>query len=957
MNRKQRIHMIVQVLFAPFTCDPFLGSDPLLKKVQAYNDLKNGSAESYELLEKKYNAARKSFLRVLQGKITPDRISELSEIAENFYPEEKLGKYLEMEFSEIPDPLVRQREETLERSYILSLVELSGQMLRFEDGQVTLCTTNPFSIRGQKQELSPIYQTELWSEMSRGISPDAVIAAYFVHCGIKKPDLLQYVSENIVLGTIPLLQILKRGTAETHLHMSAGMSYMAIWKAVTDLAGYSPRKSRSSMYSQFQREQQELYTNLLGAGMLRLMFAYYLLEKREPEQENFFRLFCEGDAFPDEKLLLCSILDGQEKGRANTEFFRHFERNAPLVLENAAAHYRLNWSSHALDILEKSDFWKPYRQIQTEPELILLYLAVRHIKNRPEDRTFARFFLFYLRTKNQYFSDKMQTVGTNGLSAFREYFHRATHSLAKLQLADRDTLKEVYKAAFRNQLRCRTLQKLEIKVPPPHTGDPRQERRSLMRQIKEIIDAFCEVAAEKMEKSQVEGWSMDSKLPAFGIVYHLLRSDHYLVDFQGCWANPEGQEPGDRISSIRREAASVMHQLQNLLYTIPGLSGLVVGVDAAGEEIYSEPWIYAPVYRALRDPQKIWSEQEAMTWPVQELGFTYHVGEDYHHILSGLRHIDEVREHFGYRPGDRIGHGLALLVDMDEWIANNAVVYIPQIEYFENLLWMWSLCNQYHSGLAPYLPAIQHEIMDCAALIYGHVSGITPYMLWRAYQKKFEDVNPEYCRQMKQFYLSDEEDCVCPDLPQLQSFCALCGKYPRRHAPLDLEWTEDKLLLTHYCPVYRQHYRKPYCVYTGKEKAELYHAVQAYVRREIQNAGICVEINPSSNLTIGDLSSFHDYPITRLSGASGNGGDAAIRVSINSDDPLIFNTNIENEFAIVYNSLTDQGVSPKNALDWIDQVRQNGLDSSFVRYTITDPAEYLSRLQEVSQELKDELNG
>src|SRR5699024_4684537 len=103
---------------------------------------------------------------------------------------------------------------------------------------------------------------------------------------------------------------------------------------------------------------------------------------------------------------------------------------------------------------------------------------------------------------------------------------------------------------------------------------------------------------------------------------------------------------------------------------------------------------------------------------------------------------------------------------------------------------------------------------------------------------------------------------------------------------------------------YRQHYRKPYCVYTGKEKAELYHAVQAYVRREIQNAGICVEINPSSNLTIGDLSSFHDYPITRLSGASGNGGDAAIRISINSDDPLIFNTNIENEFAIVYNSLT-----------------------------------------------------
>lgn len=956
MNRKQRIHMIVQVLFAPFTCDPFLHSDPLLEKVQAYNALKNSSADERYLKEKNYKQARKKFLRVLQHKISPDRISELSEIAESFYPEEKLGEYLQDTFAEISDLTIRQREENLERSYILMLIRLAGQMLQFEDGRITLCTTNPFSIRGQKQELSPVYQTELWSEMARGIAPDAVIAAYFVYCGIDSSFQLKYASENIVLSTIPLLQVLERGTAETHLHMSAGMSYMSIWKAVTDLAGYSPRNNHSSMYSQFQRKEQELYTNLLGAGMLRLMFVYYLLGVEERDQRDFFQLFCDGDEFPDEKQLLFSILDGQKTGETNTDFFYYFSKNALFILKRATEHYELEWSKYTLDILEKSNLWHPYRNKQMEPELVLLYLAIRYIKSRPKDRTFAHFFLFYLRVKNQYFSDKMQTMGLNGLSAFREYFHKATHSLAELHFADRGTLKEVYKAAFRNQLRCRSLQKLEVKVPPPHAGNGEYERRSLMRQIKGIVDAFCEVATEDVENNHGNGWTSDNNLPAVGIVYHLLRSDHYLIDFRGCWANPEGDEPADRISRIRREAASVLYELQDLLYTVPGLSGLVVGVDAAGEEIYSEPWIYAPVYRALRAPGNVHPVHKTTAMPVQELGFTYHVGEDYHHILSGLRHIDEVREHFGYRSGDRIGHGLALLVDIDEWISNNAVVYIPQIEYFENLLWMWSLCNQYHSGLAQYLPAIQQEIMDCAVIIYGHVSGITPYMLWRAYQKKFDDISPEYCRQMKRLYLSEGEDCACLDLPQLQRFCALCCKCPRQQPTMDLEWTEHKLLLTHYCPVYREHYRKPYCVYTGKEKAELYHAVQAYVRKKIQSAGICVEINPSSNLTIGDLSSFHDYPITQLSGAAGNDGNATVRISINSDDPLIFNTNIENEFAIVYNALTDQGFSPKKALDWIDQVRQNGLDSSFIRYVVTNPKAYLNSLRQLSQELDENLN-
>ena len=43
---------------------------------------------------------------------------------------------------------------------------------------------------------------------------------------------------------------------------------------------------------------------------------------------------------------------------------------------------------------------------------------------------------------------------------------------------------------------------------------------------------------------------------------------------------------------------------------------------------------------------------------IQNMGFTYHVGEDFRHIASGLRHVDEVIENFHYKAGDRLGHAI-----------------------------------------------------------------------------------------------------------------------------------------------------------------------------------------------------------------------------------------------------------------------------------------------------------
>ena len=241
-----------------------------------------------------------------------------------------------------------------------------------------------------------------------------------------------------------------------------------------------------------------------------------------------------------------------------------------------------------------------------------------------------------------------------------------------------------------------------------------------------------------------------------------------------CWAWPEEQRPADYVSRIRRQSVRFLDALHSLLQDISGLSEFVVGLDAASEELYAAPWVYAPVYRAARNRMNTYPLQLSNGAPMQNLGLTYHVGEDYHHVLSGLRHIDEVLTYFGYKAGDRIGHGLVLQLDMEEWIYDHEVVSLPIMEYLENLLWVWALCGQRGSELAGYVPQLEQEVMRTAEKLYGSAFGLTPYTLWSAYQAKFQLLSPALCDAMAQTYLmAPETDQTFLQVSAQRSFCAL----------------------------------------------------------------------------------------------------------------------------------------------------------------------------------------
>lgn len=111
-----------------------------------------------------------------------------------------------------------------------------------------------------------------------------------------------------------------------------------------------------------------------------------------------------------------------------------------------------------------------------------------------------------------------------------------------------------------------------------------------------------------------------------------------------------------------------------------------IGIDGAGNELYARPEVFAPTFKNLR---KVFKEEFK-----KELKFTFHAGEDFIHIISGIRYIYESIIFLDMREYDRIGHATALGIKPKFWrekLNNNLV--ISKGEWLDNLIFLNHFLN------------------------------------------------------------------------------------------------------------------------------------------------------------------------------------------------------------------------------------------------------------------------
>ena len=146
-----------------------------------------------------------------------------------------------------------------------------------------------------------------------------------------------------------------------------------------------------------------------------------------------------------------------------------------------------------------------------------------------------------------------------------------------------------------------------------------------------------------------------------------------------------------------------------------------------------------------------------------------------------------------------------------------------------------------------------------------------------------------------------------------------------------LFWDDKGLAHSYHCKCYLERMYEVIQVKVEESELSLIKECQKYVRDKISRNGIVVETNPTSNLSISDIERLFEHYILELNqkGLESAKGDGLI-LTVNSDDPAVFNTSTSNELAYMFYLLLDKGYSRDTILQWINKVRQWGVDTSFV---------------------------
>lgn len=398
----------------------------------------------------------------------------------------------------------------------------------------------------------------------------------------------------------------------------------------------------------------------------------------------------------------------------------------------------------------------------------------------------------------------------------------------------------------------------------------------------------------------------------------------------------------------------------------PYCADRIRGIDAANMEIGCGPEVFAQVFRFLSSHTVGLKVDGKICVP--QLRVTYHVGEDFLDLVSGLRAIDEAVHFLGMRCGDRIGHALALGLDAQSWYAaKNNRILISQQEYLDNVAWMYHILVAFNvpeqeraksflkKEFEYYFQIVYRNAIDQSTLEIIRKKACDYYegTEWeKYYSRRTYDFNIEnYYSSWKlrgddpQLYQRGffENQEILRSSRRYWSYYAINRNFPQRQKQRYFQEIGMLYYCYHYNMDVRREGEKPIEKKISKEFVQCVQAIQWEIQKRIAKGGISVETNPSSNYLIGTFKSYDKHPILQFynKGLVENSEELRrcpqIDVSINTDDAGIFATSLENEYAYMALALEkarDKDGNPmykkKNIYTWIDNIRKMGLDQSFL---------------------------
>ncbi|HEV7404598.1 MAG TPA: hypothetical protein VGO11_16780 [Chthoniobacteraceae bacterium] len=682
--------------------------------------------------------------------------------------------------------------------------------------------------------------------------------------------------------------LLESGFAEMHLHIGAGLNFSQLWLLAMVRAGEPALKANA-----FATPGAELNGGadfapwILRAALARRLIVEFLSTNSRHET---FGDWLQRVALPEtadrmgpgDALMLAGALEDLRRGRLGCPGWAYASlQSIYRQLRGPEAEERDLRSLPAIN-----------PDIDGTSELVLVKRVLDTLRLR-NDPTLATLFWQMVRVRGLFYRHIVQRPMTRGLLWFVRFYGRSSPSRQNA------SMEKLLACAAELNGRGRGLRSLEIRTAPWAHG-------AQMRQMVDGLDAAARSWTLPPARGAME-WNGNPL--ELGLVFHFTKGRGGgagegvpKAHWRGSHAdpcpgreNPNGLRYAHWFNEKRREARA----LSWLLTSFPLSLGIFRGVDVCTDELGVPTWVVKPLLEHVRRASRVASASLAQFCGrhLPPLHQTIHAGEDFVHLQTGLRNVDEVVEKLGLGEGDRIGHGVALGIDPADWAVRAGRLLVAREDRLADLVWEWA---GYGSGACVAPPGR-------ASYIEREIAVLS--------ERMFDQARPPRELERLMLQLCNEWDLYAVGFPEA----------PRRGAD-----AEPRTLLHRFLTDAKVFERGREQVWVDPAgEVETLRELQRCVRRKVAARRIAVEVNPTSNLLIGDLSDLRQHPLWRMRPPRGDGDAPGVPLCIGSDDPLVFASNLPQEYQFLCDALTLAGLSQEEMRQWIDSCRVCGLEHRF----------------------------
>ncbi len=767
---------------------------------------------------------------------------------------------------------------------------------------------------------SEVAARRAWRWISFAMPPELLLAALPV---TPPPSSVQSVSPLV------LRSLADRGFAETHLHLGAALEFGHLWIAATcgiadpDWGPDACRAPGAAM-----REGKDLSAWLLRAALARYLLAAYLSQPDRQQDRGMAHyltqivnpaLVREFDAVHG--LRVRDALLELQRGSLDTDSSQHAElRYAYSSITGVRPRERSDSLEEWLSRDPIGHFFPVTSADEASSDIRFLHTAMGYLHRNEHDTAFGRLFWQLVRVQSIFYRNIVLRPMTPGLQWFVRAFGRLAPSKRYIGIGARvEAAASVCGLADGSRFRGAGARNpnsesnaLTTMSEAPARADnqglqtteglrPPGGLRSLEVRTspKDSVSSTLSTVREAISAAKRTG------VTEFGLVFHFLKRRGGGAETGTPRASGADSEAdpssinnatGYRFAAYYNQLRSHAKSLAWVLWHFPLSMRVIRGIDIAGDELAVPIWVFAPVFRYLETTSDLVARRFApklgdISSPLHK---TVHAGEDYVHLLGGLRRLEEAIDYLGLREGDRIGHGLALGLDAESWGERAGGVIVTREERLWDLVWEWKMYAA--TSVVPQADRasfVEREIARLSMAVFAEE--LRPSFLARHYRDLHSDDT------LRSLGFPDGAAEGRGADSWLLGYLTSRDIYSRGQ---ETEWVDTR------------------------PEGKIIRELQRGLRRKVASRGLTVEVNPSSNLLIDNLGDLQDHPLWRLCSLDGS-GEHRIAVCIGSDDPVTFATRLPQEYTLLYDAMLDSGASAEVAGRWLEQVRARGLAARF----------------------------